>query len=77
MAKIICLFLVLVVSMYFVSASSDICMQELISGRCLGYMPRYGYSTINKKCEQFIYGGCGQNDNNFLSLEECQKRCEK
>ncbi|XP_052753939.1 kunitz-like toxin PcKuz3 [Galleria mellonella] len=71
------LFLPLIVSVLLVSASEDICLQKLESGRCLAYMPRYGYQVATKKCERFIYGGCGQNDNNFVTLEECQRRCER
>ena len=28
-----------------------------------------------KKCGKFIYGGCGGNENNFATLEDCHKRC--
>jgi hypothetical protein len=33
----------------------------------------YDYKV--KKCGKFIYGGCGGNENNFATLEDCHKRC--
>lgn len=28
-------------------------------------------------CESFVFGGCGGTQNNFLTLEECEKRYAK
>ena len=33
------------------------------------------YYHNNGKCEQFIYGGCRGNANNFGSQEDCEARC--
>ncbi|VDN20225.1 unnamed protein product [Dibothriocephalus latus] len=40
------------------------------------YFRMYGYNSTSGHCEQFIYGGCGGNDNRFESLEECKDKCE-
>ncbi|KAJ8707068.1 hypothetical protein PYW08_011202 [Mythimna loreyi] len=42
---------------------------------CLAYMPQYGYDSVTKKCEHFIYGGCGGNDNKFDTKRECEELC--
>uniref|UniRef100_A0A8D2L088 BPTI/Kunitz inhibitor domain-containing protein n=1 Tax=Varanus komodoensis TaxID=61221 RepID=A0A8D2L088_VARKO len=44
-------------------------------GPCDGYFPRYFYNSASKKCEKFIYGGCGGNKNNFKTLKECERTC--
>uniref|UniRef100_A0A2C9JLS0 BPTI/Kunitz inhibitor domain-containing protein n=1 Tax=Biomphalaria glabrata TaxID=6526 RepID=A0A2C9JLS0_BIOGL len=44
-------------------------------GPCSDYLQRYYYDAMNQKCTSFIYGGCQGNENNFLSLEACQKEC--
>ncbi|KAK3601370.1 hypothetical protein CHS0354_037684 [Potamilus streckersoni] len=46
------------------------------SGPCLAYFPRYFYNSKSGQCEQFIYGGCGGNENNFKTLADCQVICE-
>ena len=45
-----------------------------ISSRYLILKPTRYYHN-NGKCEQFIYGGCRGNANNFASLEACEARC--
>ncbi|KAG6445177.1 trypsin inhibitor [Manduca sexta] len=51
------------------------CLQELKTGMCFGYFPRYGYDPSIKQCKKFVYGGCHGNQNNFATLEECEKTC--
>lgn len=46
-------------------------------GYCRAFMPRYTYNSTTGKCEEFIFGGCHGNDNNFKSLDECQRECEQ
>ena len=44
-------------------------------GMCLAVMPRWFYVAKTGRCEEFIYGGCGGNDNRFSSLRECAETC--
>jgi len=45
------------------------------TGLCEAYIPSYFYNMTSKKCEKFIYGGCGGNSNKFSTLAECQATC--
>lgn len=38
-------------------------------------MPRFYYDNATKKCEKFIYGGCGGNENNFETKMKCVFAC--
>jgi len=33
------------------------------------------FNPSSNKCEQFIYGGCGGNENRFKNEEECLTKC--
>lgn len=44
-------------------------------GQCLAYIPRYFYNSVTEQCETFIYGGCGGNENNYMTLTACQAAC--
>ncbi|XP_067327260.1 actinia tenebrosa protease inhibitors-like [Anolis sagrei] len=46
------------------------------NGRCSGSFPRFYFNFKTKKCEEFLYGGCGGNKNNFLTQDECFSKCE-
>ena len=52
------------------------CRQPQKVGPCRGAFPRYYYSTKDKKCLKFSWGGCQPNGNNFETLAECEKRCD-
>ncbi|KAH7973007.1 hypothetical protein HPB52_020217 [Rhipicephalus sanguineus] len=54
---------------------NPVCNQTKYPGPCAGYFPRYYYNNVTKTCDQFIYGGCRGNGNNFLTLEDCQNTC--
>uniref|UniRef100_A0A452EXN1 BPTI/Kunitz inhibitor domain-containing protein n=1 Tax=Capra hircus TaxID=9925 RepID=A0A452EXN1_CAPHI len=51
------------------------CMEPKFVGVCNGSMTRYFYNAQTGHCEMFVYGGCGGNENNFQTLEECMKTC--
>ncbi|XP_043111994.1 collagen alpha-3(VI) chain [Puntigrus tetrazona] len=52
------------------------CFLEKDSGRmCGSYVSRWYYSQQTKKCVHFWYGGCGGNENRFLTDDECFKEC--
>nr|XP_039258617.1 papilin-like [Styela clava] len=53
----------------------DICKQPKDSGPCEAAISRYFFNTKSQACEQFIYGGCQGNDNNFKTLQKCQIKC--
>ncbi|XP_060066696.1 uncharacterized protein LOC132546976 [Ylistrum balloti] len=53
------------------------CTLEKITGPCRSRKIRYFYNTETEECEEFIYGGCRGNENNFLSKEDCEKVCAK
>jgi len=56
-------------------SSTDICSLPKEKGSCRGKIPRYYFN--GKMCFQFVYGGCGKNENNFETLNECIDTCEK
>ena len=56
-------------------ACVDICSQPRESGVCLAYFLRYFYNRTSMRCESFVYGGCGGNQNRFTTEAECYQRC--
>nr|XP_056700922.1 carboxypeptidase inhibitor SmCI-like [Euleptes europaea] len=45
------------------------------TGPCKMRLWRYYYSSAQKRCLEFIYGGCKGNGNNFETKEACEKAC--
>ncbi|KAK8375213.1 hypothetical protein O3P69_007857 [Scylla paramamosain] len=56
--------------------SLPLCLQPMEPGNCYGFFPRYYFNVATRRCEYFIYGGCGGNQNNFQTLQECEKTCK-
>ena len=54
---------------------SDLCSLPKLPGPCRGSFRRYFFNKITNKCEQFIYGGCRGNANNFASINRCHYTC--
>ncbi|KAI8042641.1 male accessory gland serine protease inhibitor-like [Drosophila gunungcola] len=42
---------------------------------CEAYFPSWTYDSDKNECIEFIYGGCGGNDNRFGSKEICEDKC--
>lgn len=53
------------------SSSSDPCTQQPEPGNCLARYEMWYYSEGEDKCRQFIYGGCGGNDNRLEPRSLC------
>ncbi|XP_050510138.1 papilin isoform X5 [Diabrotica virgifera virgifera] len=54
----------------------DICILPADTGECDRYVDRWYYDTKAKSCQQFYYGSCGGNGNNFQTQQRCQERCQ-
>lgn len=56
--------------------SDSICSLPKKVGPCKAAFPKWYFNSELSKCEQFIYGGCQANGNNFNSYQECSAACE-
>ncbi|XP_072051372.1 uncharacterized protein [Amphiura filiformis] len=55
--------------------ANEICLQPIEVGPCEALIPRWAHDNDLGQCVQFNYGGCDGNENNFLTKEECQTKC--
>lgn len=53
----------------------DVCGLPVVAGLCKAQKPRFGYNKDKKRCEMFLYGGCGGNGNRFSSVQDCVNTC--
>ncbi|XP_045689121.1 WAP four-disulfide core domain protein 8 [Phyllostomus hastatus] len=51
------------------------CMLPVDPGRCKSITKRWYYVLKHNECQQFNYGGCNGNTNNFLSKKDCMAAC--
>ncbi|XP_077174566.1 putative Kunitz-type serine protease inhibitor [Paroedura picta] len=51
------------------------CGLPCVVGRCRAAFPRWWFNATSQACQEFIFGGCKGNANNFLSEEDCARRC--
>jgi papilin len=51
------------------------CLVAPKSGSCKAAFTRYYYDYNTKQCKIFTWGGCGANENNFETVEACEKVC--
>ncbi|XP_007129976.1 kunitz-type protease inhibitor 2 isoform X1 [Physeter macrocephalus] len=53
----------------------DFCRVLKSVGKCRASIPKWWYNVTDGSCQQFVYGGCGGNDNNYMTKEECLAKC--
>nr|QSI84003.1 kunitz peptide [Calliophis bivirgatus] len=56
-------------------ARPSFCNLPVDIGRCIGYNTSFYYNSALKRCEKFIFHGCGGNANRFTTMEECKRIC--
>ncbi|XP_037810801.1 male accessory gland serine protease inhibitor-like [Lucilia sericata] len=44
---------------------------------CHAYFPSWSYNSATNECVEFVFGGCGGNDNRFDTLEGCEAMCKE
>ena len=54
---------------------TDICQLPAEVGPCNAAFQRYFFNAQTGRCEEFVYGGCDGNANNFETLEACEQAC--
>ncbi|KAH8378178.1 hypothetical protein KR093_009879, partial [Drosophila rubida] len=59
-----------------VNAVPEQCHQPKETGRCFALFYRFAYNLDTQSCEEFIYGGCAGNSNNFDTKEQCEQVCQ-
>ncbi|XP_073712252.1 papilin b, proteoglycan-like sulfated glycoprotein [Misgurnus anguillicaudatus] len=56
--------------------SASECGLERDAGSCSDWTSRFYFDRSSGSCSHFWYGGCHGNGNNFVSKEECERRCK-
>ncbi|XP_023658081.1 kunitz-type protease inhibitor 1a [Paramormyrops kingsleyae] len=56
--------------------SENHCLVPKKVGPCRGSFPRWHYNAASERCEQFVFGGCKGNNNNYVSKNECEDACK-
>ncbi|XP_053405367.1 actinia tenebrosa protease inhibitors-like isoform X2 [Mercenaria mercenaria] len=51
------------------------CNLPSAQGPCNGHFQRFFFNIQTCQCEEFIYGGCGGNENRYETLQECRAVC--
>jgi hypothetical protein len=57
------------------AGAEDVCSLHAATGMCKAHMPSWFHNAVTKRCEEFIYGGCGGTANRFESRAACERAC--
>ncbi|XP_030283795.1 tissue factor pathway inhibitor a [Sparus aurata] len=54
---------------------ANVCFSPVERGTCRGSERRFAFNPKTKRCQAFVYSGCGGNDNNFTHRKACIMKC--
>ena len=57
------------------AGTEDVCSLHAATGMCKAHMPSWFHNAVTRRCEEFIYGGCGGTANRFASRAACERAC--
>ncbi|XP_043933684.1 inter-alpha-trypsin inhibitor-like [Protopterus annectens] len=52
-----------------------VCDLKQDSGQCKAHILMWSFNAAQKRCESFLYGGCGGNGNRFITFPMCNRTC--
>lgn len=55
--------------------TEEYCLAPIKVGRCRAKFMRWHYNAETNDCEEFTYGGCKPNKNNYVQKEDCLQAC--
>lgn len=59
--------------------TEEVCALPSLDGdgrlACMALYYKYFHNAATGKCEEFVYGGCGGNENRFDTQKECEDFC--
>jgi len=61
---------------FCVICMTDVCSLAADPGPCQKSLVRWYYSAFERRCHEFVYGGCEGNSNRFTTEEQCISQCE-
>lgn len=70
-----CILLAFVTAAFAATNFERQCDQGPDPGLCRAFLPMWWYNAKTDKCEEFIYGGCGGNDNRYETRRDCEETC--
>lgn len=59
----------------FIGNDTPDCIEVKAEGNCKEAVERYYFNALARECDKFTYSGCGGNNNNFKSEDECREKC--
>ena len=57
------------------ASQSERCRGPAVPGPCRASFPMWYYNETERRCQRFIYGGCGGSENRFDSEDDCVENC--
>ncbi|KAH8412403.1 hypothetical protein KR009_001809 [Drosophila setifemur] len=52
-------------------------LESSLPGMCKALGTRFSYIASSNECVIFNYGGCGGNENRFISKAVCEAKCKE